>query len=173
MMTNRKSIAEIFSLLKKNKFLLNVDMALGYAPGLPMLKTINGKTCIQLLFWKCVVTGEKNKNYVYPVRYVATFTYPELMPIEFVDLKYAEKCLSIEFNKPVGLFPHKALLGINKKTYTDLKNNFYLALDKVLANEQKDSNELAEYFTKLLEPSLKPIYQLVNPDFIKKYYIAN
>lgn len=175
-MSEMKAIADIYSELAGNAYMLRDVLPLGYGAGLPMLKMMDGKLCLQVLYWKCVVTGEKNKNLIYPARYVLSFSLPELKVVESLDLIKAEKFKAVEFDKPVGIFPHEALRGLNKKQYIELRKGLYKALDMLVQNELdgiKDEvveQEVAKAFTRLLEPSLKPIYQLLNSQFIAKYY---
>lgn len=177
-MSEMKAIADIYSELAGNAYMLRDVLPLGYGAGLPMLKRVEGKLCLQVLYWKCVVTGEQNKNLIYPARYALSFSLPELKVVESLDLLKMESFKAVEFNKPVGIFPHESLRGLNKKQYIELRKGLYRALDKLVQKElegeleEKVDQEVATAFTRLLEPSLKPIYQLLNPQFMQKYYIG-
>lgn len=177
-MSKVKPISEIYSELASNSYVLKDVIPLGYGAGLPMLKKVQDKLCLQVLYWKCVVTGEKNKNLILPVRYALSFSLANLEMVEYVELMKEAQFKAVEFDKPIGVFPHKAIMGMNKRQYMAIKNDLFAALDKLVKNELEGNEDVADnktfaiLFTKLLEPSLKPIYQLINPDFMEKYYLA-
>lgn len=175
-MNNRFSTETLIKKLKTNAFILNSSMPMGYVPGLPILCILNGNLCMKVPFLKYKVTGEVDKTFVYPTRYVATVTVPEGQVVSFEDLAMTEAFAHVVFSDPIGMFRHEAIKSLDKPAYNSLRSSLYGEYDKIvegLANGQpysaNDENNFKKLLNTLLEPSLKPLYQAIDPNFVNKY----
>lgn len=178
-MNNGFSTETLIKRLKTNAFILNSSMPMGYVPNLPILCILNGNLCMKIPFLKYKVTGEIDKTFVYPVRYVATVIIPEEQVVAFEDLSLQKSFANVIFSDPIGTFRHDAIKDYDKRAYDNLRSSLYEEYDKIvesLVNEGKgyssdDEIKFKSLFNTILEPSLHPFYKAIDIDFSKKYII--
>ena len=164
--------------LKTNAFILNSSMPMGYVPGLPILCILNGNLCMKIPFLKYKVTGEIDKTFVYPTRYVATVTVPEEQVVAFEDLSLLDSFAQVSFSEPIGTFRHEAVKDLDKPAYDNLRSTLYEEYDKIvesLINRKEystnDETKFRSLLNTILEPSLRPFYKAIDKDFANKYII--
>lgn len=170
------STKELIKGLKTNSFILNSSMPMGYVAGLPVLCILNGNFCMKVPFLKYKVTGEVDKTFVYPIRYVATVLVPEGTIVSFEDLALHSAFANVAFSNPIGTFRHEAIKDLDKRAYDKLRSELYAEYDEIidcLVNEKDyQANREVTFkrlFNLLLEPSLRPFYKAINSDFTNKY----
>lgn len=179
-MNSKFSTEALIKHLKTNAFIQNSSMPMGYVPGLPILCILNGNLCMKVPYLKYKVTGEVDKTYVYPVRYVATIIVPEGQVVSFEDLSLNEAFAQVNFSDPVGIFRHEAIKDLDKAAYNSLRKTLYGLYDKMIegltstATEElhfKDAEErqFKRLFNVILEPSLRPFYKAIDINFSNKY----
>lgn len=168
---------DICKFLRKSKaedFYLGCNMYMGYVAGLPIISAVGNKLCLKVPYLKYKVTGEVDKTLVYPVKYVLTYSLPDLKPVGFEDLEYNKTFRKVEFNRPIGYFRHDAIKALSKKEYADKKAELFSMYNELAASliENKPYSRINE-FKKLLniiiEPSVKPIYKALDNTFYKNY----
>ena len=120
-MNNDFSTEALIKSLKTNKCLQYSNFELGYVPGLPILAIMNGNLCMKVPYIRYKITGEVDKTYVYPTRYVVTVSLPEGTIAGIEDLSFNKAFANIEFHSPVGLFRHDAIKNLDKKAYEIFK----------------------------------------------------
>ena len=164
--------------LKTNAFILNSNMPMGYVPGLPILCILNGNLCMKIPFLKYKVTGEIDKTFVYPIRYVATVTIPEENVVAFEDLSLLSTFAQVSFSDPIGTFRHEAVKDLDKTAYDNLRSTLYQEYDKIVESlvngkgySSNDESKFKSLFNTVLEPSLRPFYKAIDKDFANKYII--
>lgn len=168
-------VSELFSSVKRRPEIQAV-IPMGYTPGIPVLTALQEELCVAIPFLRYKVTGEKDQTLVYPVRYVATYVIPEMQLVSFVDLAYTTAAKNIDFNKSVGLFRHKAISGLSRQEYNELRARTLAGLDNCAAlllgtayyEEDKDIR-LKQDMSRIIEPSLYPFYKSNYPKFFAKY----
>lgn len=172
--------AELLNSLKTDKFILHSNITMEYVPGLPILCILNGNLCMKVPYLKYKVTGEVDKTFVYPTRFVVTIAIPEQTIVKIEDLAYDKSFDNVEFNNPVGLFRHDAIKNLNKEAYNNLRKELYAGYDKIvnhLTNNVTytvdDENCFTSLLNTILEPSLRPFYQALDTDFANKYINQN
>ena len=139
--------------LKTNAFILNSSMPMGYVPNLPILCILNGNLCMKIPFLKYKVTGEIDKTFVYPTRYVATVIIPEEQIVAFEDLSLKGAFAKVVFSDPIGTFRHDAIKDYDKGYSAD------------------DEKKFRKLFNTILEPSLRPFYKAIDKNFANKYIV--
>ena len=165
--------------LKKIKtcdFVLNCKMPIGYVYGYPILQIKNGALCMTVPFLKYKVTGKVDKTLVYPIRYTVTLEIPEERFTNFNDYSYDDRFADVNFNKAIGYFRHDAVKNLTKKEYEAKRSELFSYYDK-LANSlvngseftKEDDEKLRSTLQILVEPSLLPIYKVLDKDFYEKY----
>ena len=165
--------------LNTNKFILHSNIPMSYVPGLPILSIMNGNLCMKIPYLKYKITGEVDKTFIYPIKYLVTISLPERTIVGIEDFAYNTTFGNVEFNMPVGLFRHDAIKKLDKKAYGSLRKALYLEYDKVInhlcgqsgysANDEKQFKSL---FNVLIEPSLAPFYRVIDCDFTNQYFIS-
>lgn len=170
------SIEALIKSIKTNKCIQYSNIELGYVPGLPILTILNGNLCMKVPFIKYKITGEVDKTYVYPPRYVVNISLPEGVIVGFEDLSYNNAFANVEFNTPVGLFRHDSIKNLDKKAYNNLRTALFGEYDKIVMHLTKGEQyaPLDEYhfkalFNLIVEPSLIPFYTALDSEFVNKY----
>lgn len=175
-MNNSFSTEALLKKLKTHPFILNSSMPMGYVPGLPVLCILNGNLCMKVPFLKYKITGEVDKTFVYPTRYLATVTIPEEQIVAFEDLALQEAFAKVTFSDPVGTFRHEAIKHLDKTAYHHLRSALFEEYDKIVNSltlgqpySSKDEINFKHLFNTLLEPSLRPFYKAIDSSFANKY----
>ncbi len=170
------SIEQIKNNLKKSNFLLDCRLPMGYSQGLPILSIKNGCLCITFPYLKYQTTGEVDKTLVYPIRYAVTLELPTEKIIGYEDYEYRDAFKNIDFDKPVGLFRHKAIQQYDENQYNEIRKELMGEYDKVIQSilenadyTVSDEKRMRKLLQLLVEPSLLPMYQVIDIDFYKKY----
>lgn len=177
-MENQVNVKDILQGMKSNPFVLNCNMPMGYAPGLPILHIRNEELCLTVPFLKYRVTGQVDQTLVYPIRYTVTMVLPEKRVVEFHDLSLQTRFRKVDFSKAVGLFRHEAIKNLNKQEYQNARNALLRQYDKVIdallydgEYSADDEYRMRQLLQLLTEPSLLPIYKALDGDFYNKYFL--
>ncbi len=176
-MSKIPTVSEILAGMKNDSFVLNCAMNMGYVTGLPILQIKNEQLCLLVPFVRYKVTGEPDKTLVYPIRYTVTVSLPENKAVQFQELSFDERFLGVDFDKPVGFFRHDEIKHLNKQEYRSLRAELLGEYDKVirllLLNEDYDQaseDRMKKLLRLLTEPSLLPMYRMLDKDFYDKYF---
>lgn len=169
---------EVLSGLKKSNFVHICSLPMGYVHGLPILHIKNDRLCMTVPYLKYKITGEIDKTYVYPIKFTVTVSLPENKIIAFRDLEFEPAFKNVDFFKPVGLFRHDAIKHLTKKEYAVKKDELFSQYDRVINSllysgeySVTDEQKMSELIQLLIEPSLKPIYKVLDSDFYNKYIV--
>lgn len=153
---------------------------MGYTPGIPTLAIKQDNLCLVVPFVRYKITGEKDKTLVFPIRYVAEYILPECVLVKFEDLAYSPLSGKVDFEKPCGLFRHKAIENLSKAEYNNLRNSTLESFDKVTdvlldgkPYSVADLELMKSQLQRIVEPSLWSFYRILSPDFYTKYFTAN
>jgi hypothetical protein len=171
------SMINIIDFLKEEKtesFQIGCGMPIGYVAGLPIISKKGDKVLLKVPFLKYKVTGVVDKTLVFPVKYVLTYSLPDMKPVGFEDLEYNSAFRKLEFDKPIGYFRHEAIKSWSKKTYKAKKEELMGLYDKLAtALVENGAFSEEESFKALLktviEPSVMPIYKALDGKFYDKY----
>lgn len=175
-MNNEVCIAKTLKKMKSNDFVLNCKMAQGYVYGYPILQIRNGSLCLKVPFLRYKVTGVPDKTLVFPIRYTISMELPEERYVDFTDLAYDNRFSEVDFNKAIGLFRHEAVKDLNKKQYEEKRSELFSIYDKLALSllgegefTAEDDKRYRQLLRMLTEPSLLPIYKVLDKDFYEKY----
>lgn len=175
-MDRKVDIQVLLKQLKTSGFILNCNMPMGYAQGFPVFKILNGALCMEIPYLRYKITGEVDKTLVFPIRYTVTVALPEGDVIGYENLEYNPACEKVAFSQPIGYFRHESIKQYNRKAYEAKKEELYTLYSR-LANAliygdaftADDDAAFKELLQTLLEPSLLPIYRIMDRDFYRKY----
>ena len=170
------NIKRIIDDIRSGDFVINCNMPMGYSAGYPTLKIQNNQLCLLIPFLRYKITGEPDKTLVFPIRFVVTVALPNLRIVGFDDLSVHPAFKKVNFNRPIGLFRHESVKRFSKKEYFAKKDELFSLYDKmasaILYGDTFTSND-DEAFIRLinimLEPSLRPIYKAIDPEFYNNY----
>lgn len=169
-------VEKILKRIKTCDFVLKCKMAQGYVYGYPVLQIKNGSLCMLVPFLKYKVTGKPDGTLVFPIRYSVTLEIPEERFVGFDDYSFDERFAEVDFGKAIGTFRHDAVKHLNKKEYDAKRSELFTYYDK-LANSlvngteftKQEDEKLRSMLQMLAEPSLLPIYKVLDKDFYEKY----
>lgn len=175
-MDKRVNIKSLISALKRNNFVLECAMPLGYTAGFPVLQIVNDRLCVKVPYLKYKVTGQVDKTLVYPIRYVITILLPEGKIVGFEDLTMNDRFKKVHFYNPAGLFRHDSIKDLSKAEYNQKRDELLAMYDKV-ANAliygdeytAEDDEKMAELTKMMVEPCNLPVYKAIDRDFYEKY----
>ena len=149
---------------------------MGYVDALPILQIKNSTLCLVIPFLKYKVTGQVDKTLVYPIKYTVTVSLHDGRIINFEDLSVNPAFENVDFDAPIGTFRHDSVKHLDKHTFREEKDKLYKMYDRMIdaiLNGSDYGNEEDEEFmdeiNMMLEPSLKPIYKILDSDFYNKY----
>ena len=170
------SVENIIKNIKTSEFTLNCKMPMGYSSALPILQIRNDCLCLTIPYLKYKVTGVVDKTLVFPIRYTITVELPENNVIGFSDLSFNKSFGKVDFNKPIGYFRHESIKDLDKKEYK-AKRAELLALYSKLADSllygteftEEDNAQMKALLQLLVEPSLYPIYRVLDRDFYNRF----
>ena len=170
------SVENIIKNIKTSEFTLNCKMPMGYSSALPILQIRNDCLCLTIPYLKYKVTGVVDKTLVFPIRYTITVELPENNVIGFSDLSFNKSFGKVDFNKPIGYFRHESIKDLDKNEYK-AKRAELLALYSKLADSllygteftEEDNTQMKALLQLLVEPSLYPIYRVLDRDFYNRF----
>ncbi|MCD8111040.1 MAG: hypothetical protein LUE14_13310 [Clostridiales bacterium] len=170
------SVKSLMKELRNGDFVLNCRMPMKYTAGFPVFGMKNRKACLTIPFSFYKVTGETDRTEVYPIKYTVTVLLPEGKPAGFEDLEIHPDFKDTDFQKQIGYFRHESIRALNKRDYAAAKEKLYGLYDKMIAalltGEEADAaeqKEFSELLGRLMPPSLKPQYKLLDEDFYSRY----
>ena len=177
-MENTCSVETILNEWKASPLFQNLELPLGYTPGLPLLQIRNEQLCLLIPYLKYRVTGVADKTLVYPIRYVATLVLPEKKLVDFQDLSFQPQYGKVDFNAPVGLFRHEAIRHLNKTEYWQTRKELLAHYDRVIGAllfgedyTPEEEEQMRTLLRMMVEPSQLPIYKALDEDFYNKYLV--
>ena len=170
------SVENIIKNIKTSEFTLNCKMPMGYSSALPILQIRNDCLCLTIPYLKYKVTGVVDKTLVFPIRYTITVELPENNVIAFSDLSFNKSFGKVDFNKPIGYFRHESIKDLDKNEYK-AKRAELLCLYSKLADSllygteftEEDNAQMKTLLQLLVEPSLYPIYKVLDRDFYNRF----
>ncbi len=168
--------AEIIKEIKTSDFLLSCRLPLVYVSVYQIFQIKNDRLCMLIPYLKYKTTGVVDKTLVYPIRYTLTVSLPDKRFIGFEDLAFNPVFGKVDFNKPIGLFRHDSIKNLNKNEYSAKKIELFSMYDKIASAvlgaadcSDEDAERFSQLLGTLLEPSLKPIYKVLDADFYASY----
>lgn len=171
-MSEYKSVAEIIDEIGSSK--PRANMPLGYSSGYPVITLKKDRISLVVPYLKYKMNGKPDQTLVYPIRYLITYAVRDGVITAFEDLKENKHFENVDFEKPIGLFRHDSIKNLKKQEYIEKRDQLFALYDGFIASliEKKDFpmedlKKLKELLSLLLEPSLKPIYKALYPNFYK------
>lgn len=169
-MENKKILVkELMEQFNKSDFHKKV-IPMGMAAGWPCIHKMGKAVCITIPYFNRFMSEEKVLlNSIY-----CSVTFPVGNPDKLMDYTiypYQRGWADVDYENPIGEFPHEALAGMKRKEYKESCEQLYQYYDELLdavRNRRpfEQAEEMSALFSKLMEPALYPQYLKMN----KKFY---
>lgn len=116
------------------------------------------------------------KTDLFPIFATITVDWETKIVVEYADLRYTGLCPRDNPPKPVGRFPHDAVVTGTVDDYRRAKSDLFVLYDKLFdalaAGAPIDTavaTEFAALFDRLLEPGLEPQYRALAEKFVERF----
>ncbi len=164
------SVKEIVSNFNKSELRKRI-MPMGMASGWPCIHRMGKNLCITIPYFSRTIREDKKiaLNSIY-CSVTLVVNNPNKL-LDYTIYPYQRGWDDIDYDHPIGLFPHQALEGMKRNEYQQLCHQLYDFYDRmvesILAGQPfSEEKEMAELFTRLMEPAHYPQYLRIN----KKFY---
>ena len=146
---------------------------MGMAAGWPCIQKIGKALCVTIPYFSRTMQGDKVAlNSIY-----CSVTFPVANPdrlMDFTIYPHQRGWEGVDYENPVGYFPHEELAGVNRNEYKEMCDQLYEYYDKMLdaarnSRAFKEEEEMSALFTKLMEPAHYPQYLRINRKFYSYY----
>ncbi len=151
-----------------------IPMELSYGwPSVSVKK--NGEICITMFYFGMQRIPNTKQIQLLPVSYTISALWKSGKIVDYKCLSYDKNfSKAIDFSKPCGVFPHKALSEFNAEKYKQIRKRVFELYDELISciSEKRDFNdekEFIELLSVMMEPGHYPIYQAVAPKFFTHY----
>lgn len=142
--------------------------------GFPIPLRKEGTVYVTLPFF--MYSPKKGENPLYPPFATLTLTWKNLIPVEYVNLRFRNPAPELNWADSVGTFPHDAIAHLTKKEYLEKRHILLNMYDQMLDNlaENKPFNpqwnqEFSQYLRLLIEPPLEPYYRVLGEKFFSRF----
>ena len=134
------------------------------------------KIHVTVPFYGYVPNPKHSQTVLYPPFATITLSWPKLVPVEYVNLRFRNPAPELDWATQVGTFPHPEVEQITVGEYKEKRHQLLVMYDEMLDTFLKRkafSPEWKEQFTELLgtliEPSLEPYYRALSPKFFDRF----
>ena len=134
------------------------------------------KIHVTVPFYGYVLDPKQSKTILYPPFATITLSWPKLIPVEYVNLRFRNPAPELNWMAQVGTFPHPAVEQITVGEYKEKRHQLLVMYDEMLDNllEKKAfspewKEQFTELFRTLMEPSLEPYYHALAPKFFDRF----
>ena len=138
-----------------------------------------GKVYVTVPFYGYFPNPKQSQTVLYPPFATITLSWPKLVPVEYVNLRFGNPAPELDWFAQVGTFPHPEVEQITVGQYKEKRHQLLVMYDEMLDNLMEGkafSPEWNEQFTELLstliEPSLEPYYRALAPKFFDRFLPA-
>lgn len=166
------SVRKLVSEFQKSDF-YKQSIPVGMAAGWPCIRRLGKNLCITIPYYSRFMHEKKVLlNAIY-----CSVTFPIEHPqrlMDFTIYPHQRGWEDVDYEKPVGYFPHEALAGVCRSEYKEMCHRLYAYYDKMLDAERngkpfQEEEEMALLFTKLMEPAHYPQYLRIQKKFYSSY----
>ena len=144
------------------------------AIGWPIPLRKDGKVYITLPFYGC--TPKKGQTSLFPPFATLTLDWANLMPVEYVNLRFRNPALDLNWEGQIGTFPHPAIAQITRGEYLEKRRELLAMYDEMFDNLSQNTpftlewnQQFSETLRLLIEPSLEPYYRVLGGKFFDRF----
>jgi hypothetical protein len=165
-MSEQKVEEALVKIRQSSVFRNLVPMQAGTGWPVPIRK--RGKMYLCIPYFGLQQGKGKQPVLIYPPFATITVSWPKLLIVEYVNLRWRNLWSEKQLANPAGIFPHPAVAGVKLEEYNDMRQRLMAYIEAML-NSTIDKTGLQEFskiFHVMMEPSLLPYYRKLFP----KYY---
>jgi len=144
------------------------------AIGWPIPLRKEGKVYVTLPFYGC--TPQKGQTLLFPPFSTLTLNWANLMPVEYVNLRFRNPAPNLNWEGQIGTFPHEAIAQITRGEYLEKRRELLAMYDEMfvmLIEGVSFSTDWYDRFNEqlrlLIEPALEPYYRALAPKFCDRF----
>jgi len=174
-MNSNCTVEVLLENIKKQEFYRGV-IPIGFGAGLPIIKIIDKQTYIMIPFFRFDRVNELDKSLIYPIKFQITVKWPSGKLVSFEDYQINPAFIKVDFSKPIGYFRHEAIKMYNSGQYNEKRKELYSLYDKLLNFllvgddfTSQDEDKFKELLNMIIEPSLVPIYRVLDQKFSSRF----
>lgn len=144
--------------------------------GWPMPRRAGGQVYVTLPFYGFLWTPEQRSWTLFPPISTITVQWSNLVPVEYVDLRYSRPWPEGQGDSPVGTFPHDAVAALTREQYeqdrSELLTMYDELFDTLVLNKALPpfwNRRFGQLLRRFLEPALEPYYRGLAPKFFAQF----
>lgn len=135
---------------------------------------------IKSLHWLCLILPtvrmlEKKRTALFRPKALVELRANSNSVVRYVSFRSSNDPFpSVQWDKPIGMFPHKDLWGMTYPQLQEAENqllNSYAEAEEVFSNDQSLPVVFAENYLKLLNPVYLPFLKPLAPEFFKALHL--
>jgi hypothetical protein len=152
---------------------------LGFTAGYPVYSIDGERLFIKIPFYRTeriIKDGKQTgKSFVFPIRYLLSYSFDDGKLVKFEDFLYDKRFSKVDFGKPIGEHftihadKTREQMAADSKKLMELYDKMAKAITEGTKWTDDDDAQFAKLFTEFINPALAPIYQAIEPAFMKKY----
>lgn len=129
--------------------------------GWPVPIRRNGSVYLCIPFFGLQPAKDGNPILIYPPFATITLSWPNLVVVEYVNLRWKKIWSEKELSIPAGKFPHPTVAGLKLAEYNEMHGRLMWHYENML-NAKIDEAGLKEFkqlLAQMMEPALLPYYR--------------
>lgn len=137
------------------------------------------KVYVTLPFFGLAPLRAKGQTALHPPFATLTLTWPTLVPVEYVDLRFRDPQPDECWTAQVGTFPHPAVAGLTVGHYKGRRGELLAMYDELFDTLTANGalppvweERFGQSLRLLLEPGLEPYYRALAPKFFARFLDA-
>jgi hypothetical protein len=142
--------------------------------GWPIPLRKEGKIYVTLPFYG--YTSQKGETSLFPPFATLTLNWANLMPVEYVNLRFRNPAPNLPWEGQIGTFPHEAIAQITRGEYLEKRRELLAMYDEMLDNLSQNqpfteewNQRFSETLRLLIEPALEPYYRVLGEKFFERF----
>lgn len=150
--------------------LIPLEAAVGWL--IPLRK--EGKVYVTLPFYGC--SPQKGQNLLFPPFATLTLNWANLVPVEYVNLRFRNPAPNLNWEGQIGTFPHEAIAQMTRGEYLEKRRELLIMYDEMFDNLLQNNPFTPDWNQKfsgnlrlLIEPALEPYYRVLGEKFFERF----
>jgi hypothetical protein len=151
--------------------LIPLEAAIGWP--IPLRK--DGKVYIILPFYGCTAQ-KQGQTLLFPPFATLTIDWRNLVPVEYVNLRFRNSAPELNWAEQVGTFPHPEIAQATKKEYLEKRHELLAMYDEMFDSLAQNTvlspaweQQFREHLHFLIEPALAPYYRVLGSKFFERF----
>jgi hypothetical protein len=146
--------------------------------GWPIPLHKGGKAYVTLPFFGYTPGLQESSTKLFPPFAIMTFEWSNLMPVEYVNLRFRNPWPEGQWEGQVGTFPHPAVSHIKVTEYKARRSELLAMYDEMFDTLDLgeslppfQARRFGQLLRLLMEPALEPYYRALSPQFFEHFLL--